>query len=71
MRVVLDTNLIVRAAGGQAGLARELLSLTLDKRHTLVLCKRAPLPVLRRRVSCRGRVWQRRIVDCVSSGSGR
>jgi putative PIN family toxin of toxin-antitoxin system len=36
MRVVLDTNLIVRAAG-QAGVARELLSLALDERHTLVL----------------------------------
>jgi putative PIN family toxin of toxin-antitoxin system len=37
MRVVLDTNLIVRAAGNRAGLARELLLLALDERHTLVL----------------------------------
>jgi putative PIN family toxin of toxin-antitoxin system len=37
MRVVLDTNLIVRAAGDRAGFARELLLLALDERHTLVL----------------------------------
>lgn len=37
MRVVLDTNLIVRAAGDRAGLARELLLLALNERHTLVL----------------------------------
>ena len=37
MRVVLDTSLIVRAAGDQTGLARELLLLALDERHTLVL----------------------------------
>jgi putative PIN family toxin of toxin-antitoxin system len=37
MRVVLDTSLIVRAAGDQAGLARELLLLAFDERHTLVL----------------------------------
>jgi putative PIN family toxin of toxin-antitoxin system len=36
MRVVLDTNLIVRAAG-QTGLACDLLSLALDERHTLVM----------------------------------
>ena len=37
MRVVLDMNLIVRAAGNQRGLARELLSLALGESHTLVL----------------------------------
>ena len=37
MRVVLDTNLIVRATSNHPGLARELLSLALDQRHTLVL----------------------------------
>ncbi|HEV7224476.1 MAG TPA: putative toxin-antitoxin system toxin component, PIN family [Pirellulales bacterium] len=36
MRVVLDTNLIVRAAG-QTGLGREILMQALSDRHTLVL----------------------------------
>lgn len=37
MRVVLDTNLVVRAAGDQAGLGREILLQALSDRHTLVL----------------------------------
>ncbi|HEX3659333.1 MAG TPA: putative toxin-antitoxin system toxin component, PIN family [Pirellulales bacterium] len=37
MRVVLDTNLIVRAAGDRPGLGRDLLVLALGPRHTLVL----------------------------------
>ena len=37
MRVVLDTNLVVRAAGDQRGLARELLMLAMSDAHSLVL----------------------------------
>jgi putative PIN family toxin of toxin-antitoxin system len=37
MRIVLDTNLIVRGVGGQTGLGREILMQTLSERHTLVL----------------------------------
>src|SRR5438445_2567136 len=37
MRVVLDTNLVVRAAGDKAGLGREILMHALSDAHTLVL----------------------------------
>lgn len=37
MRVVLDTNLIVRAAGERVGLARELLLLAMSEPHSLLL----------------------------------
>ena len=37
MRVVLDTNLVVRAVGDRAGLGREILMLALSDAHTLVL----------------------------------
>ncbi|HJT32353.1 MAG TPA: putative toxin-antitoxin system toxin component, PIN family [Pirellulales bacterium] len=37
MRVVLDTNLIVRAAGDRAGLGRELLLLAISEPHALLL----------------------------------
>jgi putative PIN family toxin of toxin-antitoxin system len=37
MRVVLDTNLIVRAAGGRAGLGRELMLLAVREPHRLLL----------------------------------
>jgi putative PIN family toxin of toxin-antitoxin system len=37
MRIVLDTNLVVRAAGQRGGLARDLLMLALSAPNTLVL----------------------------------
>jgi putative PIN family toxin of toxin-antitoxin system len=37
MRVVLDTNLVVRGVGVRAGLARELLLLATSDAHTLIL----------------------------------
>lgn len=37
MRVVLDTNLVVRAAGGPTGLGRELLRLAISEPHSLLL----------------------------------
>jgi len=37
MRVVLDTNMVVRAVGDNAGLGREILILALSDAHTLVL----------------------------------
>lgn len=37
MRIVLDTNLIVRGVGGQTGLGREILMHALSDRHTLIL----------------------------------
>jgi putative PIN family toxin of toxin-antitoxin system len=37
MRIVLDTNLVVRAAGDQAGLGREILMRVLSDEHTLVI----------------------------------
>ena len=37
MRVVLDTNLVVRAVGERGGLGREILMLALSDAHTLVL----------------------------------
>jgi predicted nucleic acid-binding protein len=37
MRVVLDTNLVVRAARRRASLARSILLETLSERHSLIL----------------------------------